>query len=224
MQRLNAMVRISDEDAAAQCFLWRNLHLNDEPTIYQMKSMLFGTNSSPFIAQFVKNYNANIFRESHPRAVRAIIDDHYVDDYLGGEDNVQDAVQLILSVIDIHRAGGFEIRGFISNDSDVLRQLPPEVCSDRMVMEMGEKGTGQKVLGIIWDGNEDIFKFSRSTMHRIGAEILDGLQIPTKRKVLATVNSIYDPLGFMTPMTISGRIMMREIWMSGIQWDDQLVE
>ncbi|KAL7735877.1 hypothetical protein ACLKA6_017873 [Drosophila palustris] len=39
-------------------------------------------------------------------------------------------------------------------------------------------------------------------------------------KVLAAVNSVYDPLGLVTPTTIKGRILMRDIWESGIGWDD----
>ena len=32
--------------------------------------------------------------------------------------------------------------------------------------------------------------------------------------------SIFDPLGFLTPYTIRSRILMREVWQSGIGWDD----
>ena len=36
--------------------------------------------------------------------------------------------------------------------------------------------------------------------------------------------SLYDPLGFITPITISARIFMRSIWKSGINWDDEIKE
>ncbi|KAL7725296.1 hypothetical protein ACLKA6_000713 [Drosophila palustris] len=51
-------------------------------------------------------------------------------------------------------------------------------------------------------------------------EIIARPNIANKRKVLAAVNSVYDPLGLLTPTTIKGRKLMRDIWESGIGWDD----
>ena len=34
--------------------------------------------------------------------------------------------------------------------------------------------------------------------------------------------SVFDPLGFLAPFTLKSKILMQEVWRSGIGWDDQL--
>ena len=35
--------------------------------------------------------------------------------------------------------------------------------------------------------------------------------------------SVFDPLGFLTPFTIQARILMQDVWSSGIKWDEKLL-
>ena len=57
---------------------------------------------------------------------------------------------------------------------------------------------------------------------KIPTQIYNGFEIPTKRQFLAVIISIYDPLGFLTPFTVHSRIIMQDIWMSKIGWDEKL--
>ncbi|XP_067625235.1 uncharacterized protein [Eurosta solidaginis] len=75
-------VLIRQEDQDAQRFLWRGGNSSKEPDVYIMNAMIFGSACSPCSAQYVKNTNAMKFRDLHPRATSAIIDRHYVDDYV----------------------------------------------------------------------------------------------------------------------------------------------
>ena len=50
----------------------------------------------------------------------------------------------------------------------------------------------QRSLGMRWDLNADSFFF----------EVAEDLKPFTKRSVLSTVNSLFDPLGFLSPLTI----------------------
>ncbi|KAL7740063.1 hypothetical protein ACLKA6_000853 [Drosophila palustris] len=103
----------------------------------------------------------------------------------------------------------------------VLQSNPKELHGPVTNIQLNNKpDISQKVLGIIWNARQDVLTFSTSTMHSISDNLLSGQTLPTKRKVLAAVNSVYDPLGLVTPTTIKGRILMRDIWESGIGWDD----
>lgn len=53
-----------------------------------------------------------------------------MDDYLDSVDTVEEAKQLILQIIKIHKLGGFEIRGWMSN---LLEKVPKELQSEGMV-------------------------------------------------------------------------------------------
>ena len=45
----------------------------------------------------------------------------------------------------------------------------------------------------------------------------------TQRKVLSVVSSVFDPLGFLAPFVIRGRIILKEIWQTrGQQWDSYI--
>ncbi len=44
----------------------------------------------------------------------------------------------------------------------------------------------------------------------------------TKRGILSTVQSLYDPLGFVAPITIQGKVLIRELSSKEYDWDDPL--
>lgn len=46
----------------------------------------------------------------------------------------------------------------------------------------------------------------------------------TRRGVLSTVNSVFDPLGFLAPITIPGRLLLRELTADLSEWDVPLPE
>ncbi|KAG5894896.1 hypothetical protein JTB14_030601 [Gonioctena quinquepunctata] len=114
-----------------------------------MTAMLFGTTSPPFLAQFVKNYNANQHSECFGRAAEAIINHHYVDDYLDGTETEEGAVKLIKDVIYVHSKADFKIRNFISNSLVVLEQLPENLLTNQIQSEVARRANEEKVLGML---------------------------------------------------------------------------
>lgn len=111
-------VKIREQDQTAQRFLWREGDTTRPPDVYAMQVMIFCSARSPSLAQYVKNINAEAYKETHPRAYRAIVDCHYVDDYVDSFDNVDDAIAVSKDVVNIHQQAGFELRGFISNSME----------------------------------------------------------------------------------------------------------
>ena len=128
-------VRIREEDLPAQRFLWRGTERSKPPKTLVMDRMIFGAVSSPFSAQEIKNKNAAQFAERYPEAADAIINRHYMDDYLDSCESVAESIQLIKEVITVHGAGGFEIRNFISSSREVLESLPEELRSMKNVCQ-----------------------------------------------------------------------------------------
>ena len=45
---------------------------------------------------------------------------------------------------------------------------------------------------------------------------------PTKRNVLRKIATLFDPLGFLSPFTITAKIFMQEMWIIGVDWDNPL--
>lgn len=101
-------VYIRPEDRQAQRFLWRN-NSTEPMEVFVMDVAIFGATCSPCSAQFAKNLNASEHAAEFPRAATAVVENHYVDDYLDSTDTVNQAIQLATDVKWIHQRGGFEL-------------------------------------------------------------------------------------------------------------------
>lgn len=67
----------------------------------------------------------------------------------------------------------------------------------------------QRSLGLSWNLVHDIFTFC-----------VAGSDKPfTKRGVLSIINSLFDPLGLVAPITIQGKLLLRQLTSEVIDWD-----
>ncbi|GFX95739.1 integrase catalytic domain-containing protein [Trichonephila clavipes] len=67
----------------------------------------------------------------------------------------------------------------------------------------------------IWKSKEDTFRINISPPNEVR---------PTKWQLLSTIAKIYDPLRFLSPMTIQLKILMQDIWKENISWDDPVTD
>ena len=44
----------------------------------------------------------------------------------------------------------------------------------------------------------------------------------TKRSILQDASKLYDPLGWLSPITIHARILLQDVWKQRLNWDDSL--
>ncbi|GBP02979.1 hypothetical protein EVAR_69128_1 [Eumeta japonica] len=159
-------------------------------------------------------------KKNFPRAVEAIQNHHYVDDFIDSVDNHQEAIQLAKQVKFIHAAAGFHIRNWSSNSSEVINHLE-EVHSENQKPK--DLTATEKILGMYWDPNKDtfvyIFRFARLRRNVFTNDI-----IPTKRELLQVLMSIFDPLGLISCYTTTLKILLQEVWRSDIDWDMELID
>ena len=91
-----------------------------------------------------------------------------------------------------------------------------EVCE---IFSEGDKTDVEtmKVLGHQWNVKKDelSYKISEST---------DFSAKPTKRSVLKSIASVFDPLGLVSPVTLLGKCFLQTLWRKRISWDDILVD
>jgi len=185
-----------------------------------MGVLIFGAACSPACAQEVKNRNAKLYEDKYPLSSSAIVHNHYVDDYLDSLDSVEEAIQRYQEIRAIHLSGGFDICNWISS-SRSLYQIIPEELHAPGVKNMDLEKDAERVLGLFWKPETDIFTFSR-TFLKSNEELMNGKRLPTKRELLSLTMSIYDPLGFLALFTIRARIILQETWRTGIGWDDEI--
>ncbi|XP_037029336.1 uncharacterized protein LOC119069388 [Bradysia coprophila] len=214
-------IKVIKADQNAQRFLWRDGDSSRKPDVYVMLVVSFGLTCSPSQAQFIKNKNALEFIKEFPEAVNTIINNHYVDDMLDSEHTVDAAEKRIKEVKFIHQEGGFEIRNFISNSKELLRRIGENTESGNRNMNISVELGTERVLGMFWNMETDCFTFSLK-FTRINENILFGKQCPTKREVLRTLMSVFDPLGLLANYLIHIKILIQHIWRSNVDWDEEV--
>ena len=75
-----------------------------------MTSLTFGVSASSFIANMCVKQNAIDFGSQYPKAAKQVETSFYVDDYLGGADSRQEAIQLQGEMHSLLLKGGFLLR------------------------------------------------------------------------------------------------------------------
>ena len=205
---------VSEKDRDFLRFLWwENGDIDSEPIEYRMKVHLFGAASSPGCANFGLKHLANLNKSTLPQASSFVLRDFYVDDGLTSVESVNEAIQLTKDARELCANGGLRLHKFISNDKEVIRSIPISERASEI------KDTNLQldplpiahVLGVSWDIEKDSFFFQAS-------EPADSS--PTRRGILSTVASMYDPLGFLAPFTLTGKRILQEMCRSGIDWDE----
>ncbi|XP_065082217.1 uncharacterized protein LOC135704669 [Ochlerotatus camptorhynchus] len=193
-------ILIREVDKWSQCFLWRSSP-EDEVQVYVINIAMFGATSSPCTAQFVKNKNALDYAELYPRATNAIINNHYVDDFLDSVNSVEEAVQLV--------------------NQEELNRLGETGSTASKSLSLDKNEIYERVLGVVWVPSADHFTFDQTGLKEV---LGSNGAIPTKRQVLRTVMKLYDPLGFVAHFVVQGKILMQEIWRTGTDWDEPIAE
>ena len=74
-----------------------------------------------------------------------------------------------------------------------------------------------KILGLSWDTYEDYFCFEFKEL----IKFVESLP-PTKRSLLRVSAKIFDPLGFLSPFTVSTKILFQSLCLDKVKWDDRL--
>ena len=207
-------VMIHPRDWPAQRFLFQGIH-EEEPRVMEATVAIFGAACSPTMAQYVKNVNADRFAEKDPRAVQVIKEQTYVDDQLDSDDSAEALLSRTRRVIAIHQSGGFHIGKWASNEPSILRQLGATPTEEVIMVS-----SKTSVLGLNWLTVTDALSFRWRT------EIVGPLEgsLPTKRQLLRIAMSVYDPLGLIGFITVLPRIILREVWRSGEDWDQEINE
>ena len=190
---------------------------------FRSKSHLFGCTSSPAVANFALKYCAlDLQSEEFEAAVRYILCSFYVDDGLYSSDSIESAINILEKSIKLLKRYKIRLHKIISNNKQVLSNFPPSECAVNITEMDLQQASLHRTLGVAWNISDDTFRVKVSIPER---EF-------TQRGILSVINSLYDPLGFVSPVILLGRLIQREIIpckntdseMVSYDWDDLLPE
>ena len=209
-------VRVNEEDRDFLRFLWwKDGDTTKEPEEYRMTVHLFGATSSPGCANLALKTTADDHAtEVGEEAAEFIKKNFYVDDGLKSVKNVESAISLIKKGIEICKKGGFRLCKFTANRKEVIESIEKEdrVKDIKNIDLDKESLPPERVLGVEWNIRNDSLKFHITLKDK-----------PlTRRSILSTVSSIYDPLGLAAPFVVRGKKVLQMLCKEGVDWDEPI--
>ena len=189
---------VAEENRDLLRFLWwKDGDPTKEVVEYRMTVHLFSAGSSPGCANFgLKRAVDDGEQDFGTEAAAFVRNDFYVDDGLKLVPTVEKAIALIKASQGICTQAGLKLHKIMSNKK-VLEAIPPEERANGVrdiYLEVDPLPT-ERALGVMWCVESDSFQ--------IRIELRD--RPFTRRGILSTVSSIYDPMGYVSPVTLKGK-------------------
>lgn len=209
-------VRVTPGNQDVLRFLWwPEGNMDVEPLVYRMGVHLFGGTWSPSCCNFVLNKTAEDNQQHfHRSTIETVQKNFYVDDCLKSTDTEDKAIELYSELSDLLSRGGFKLTKWVTNNKYVLNCIADEHRAKTVKgLDLNyEALPAERALGVYWDVHEDCFGYKFNLCHK-----------PlTRRGLLSTVSSIYDPLGFSCPFTIKAKAIIQDLCRKGLGWDEGL--
>ena len=207
-------IRVNPEHVNALKFLWWPAgDLSKEPMDHRMTVHLFGASSSPSCAQYCLRRIARDFGNYHLQASSDVVNNNfYVDDCLLSFQTADQAIAVINDLIRMLQRGGFQLRKFLTNDHEVLEAIPEEERAKNTKNHEFEPTSTHRVLGILWNFTKDVFVF----------DVTLPVKPPTRRGLLSSISSLFDPLRLMSPVTLTPKLLLQDLCRKNCGWDKAL--
>ena len=202
-------VKLHEFDRNFTRFLWPENpeSLDSNFQIYGFKVVPFGSSSSPFMLGAVLNLHLSKYQSHIADDMKKNI---YVDNILSGCHTEEEIVNYYVQAREIMSQARFNLRSWSSN-SHRLQKL---TATD----QTGDTNPTVYILGLRWNTATDTLSLAPRKLPFTSDTLI------TKQEVLQVSSQFYDPLGWTTPVTISAKILLQEIWRSKVSWDGPLNE
>ncbi|KRY26864.1 hypothetical protein T01_389 [Trichinella spiralis] len=199
LAKMFLQVGLFDEDRGVCRFLWRKDGLGGPIATYRLTRVCFSVACSPYVAMQVVNHHLREKRDCFGTVVDEIKAGMYVDDLVVSCDSIDEARDFAHRSSELLASGGFHLAKWANNAPEALVDLPAEeIFRDRYSCLW-------KNLGISWNPQEDELTFRPP-------ELAANQDQETKRNLLRTATSVFDPLGGLTPFTVRAKRMFQSLW------------
>jgi Pao retrotransposon peptidase len=131
----------------------------------------------------------------------------YVDNLVTGVASSDEAIAFYSKAKEIFKSASMNIREWASNSNEFLQQVSD--CDQVSTNTLS-------VLGYVWNAQADVFTVAEP-FNQSGESI-------TKRNILSFIASYYDPLGFFAPVFIPAKLLLQQLWLDKVSWDEPLSE
>ena len=204
-------IELNTQDRDATRFLWlkdvaKSANNPDNLVVYRFCRVLFGAAPSPYLLNATIQHHLikqnDWISEDLQRSI-------YMDNVLTGTNTIAEALEYYTSSRNCFQKAGMNLRQWTSNSPTLNRQAHDDgVHAEPMV----------KVLGLNWNTKTDTLSLSLTKL----IKETNSIDKISKRSVLSLSSKLYDPMGFVEPVTVKAKIMMQELWKHNLTWDKEL--
>lgn len=196
---------------------WRNGEIGEVVDTYRMTCHLFGGVWSPSAAGYALRHTVDDNQKDFPPDVLSVVEENfYVDDCLLSLKDEETAVRIVSQLCQLLARGGFHITKWLSNSRGVISSIPVEERAKEirsLDLDLGSSLPAERVLGVHWNAEKDCF----------GINIKPKEPVCTRRGLLSTMSSVYDPLGLISPYVLRAKLIFQaECRKQEKGWDDPL--
>lgn len=204
MKKAFHQIKVREYDRDFMRFHWIKDLKSREIETLRFTRVLFGMNQSPFLLGGTLETHLDTARNNHNEVIISEIKDStYVDDIISGGFTITETKALKQEVKLIFQEGRFELHKWHSN----IQELEEDTSNN-------SETESTKILGVTWNKRTDKLIMSAPA----GQESNEN----SKRNVLKTLASIYDPLGFISPFLLKGKLIYRNACDLKEPWDKPL--
>lgn len=180
-----------------------------------MKVHVFGNSPSPTVATYwLRRAVQQCEDEYGTDCKQFVMRNFYVDDGLTSVPTETEAINLLTRTREMLAVSNLRLHKITSNSAAVMASFPAEdLANDLKDLDLGTDALPlQCSLGLVWNLQTDYFTFQVSKENKPF----------TRRGILSTINSLFDHLGLVAPMTRQGKVLVREISTEEFDWDTPL--
>lgn len=174
---------------------FRNHQLDDEIMEYRMRVHVFVNCPSPGVVIYGLKRTAIEGESEYGTEVRKFVERHfYVDDGLKSFPSEEKAISVLKATQNMLAQSNLKLHKIVSNETKVMKAFPTtDLTKDLQDLDNGQDLPAvQRSLGLKWDLVADTLTF----------QVADVEKPYTRQRVLSTINSLFDPLGFAAPESV----------------------
>ncbi|KAL7286993.1 hypothetical protein TKK_0018791 [Trichogramma kaykai] len=165
---------------------------------FELTTVTYGIACAPYLALRVINQLAEDEAIRFPIGSKILKENMYVDDALVSCDSVDATVQARRDLIEI------------LHYPDILSENHRTSTEDRAF----DKDLIVPTLGLRWTPSTDEFSYT--------VPELSTITTVTKRAILSDVARIYDPTGWLAPVTVRAKMLLQNLWLQGHDWEQPM--
>ena len=203
LEKAFLQIKLKTDDKDVHRLLWpADPFRSNTPRILRSTRVTFGVISSPYLLGATLDFHLS---KSKDILARTLVRGAYVDNFIIPVNDRTEVAGIVQRSREIFWEAGFNARQFASDLRDEIQRLPAE---------LQEKKTTISLLGINWNTVSDTWVLSFPKMK----------EPATKRNLLSTLASMFDPNGFVAPAILPAKLLQATIWTTKLGWDDPIPE